>query len=322
MCTVVLCISFITTGCGSEFEILLHEAPRPPVVFWSEASGEISRINPDGTGRKIILTSSYIPLDIAADSSNDRIFWTEHAGTAYQINRAGIDGSGSAVVYTTASSNFGPSAISIDNSCGIIYWNEYQTPGLGNNIWYEDVSKSGILFGLKLLRNIGNNYTYAICVDYAGKKIYCTANSYYSTGSSAVVAGLNDSGAVYTGYTEATNDAQQVTSLNGPSNPSSPFKGIAVDSNGGHVYYVTNTPHGTWPKNITRTNLNLQNPEVWIYQSDVDIQKIAIDFKQRKIYWTSESDNRIYRADLDSSNSNVEKFIDLESSPTGITILQ
>ncbi|PKL18238.1 MAG: hypothetical protein CVV49_06530, partial [Spirochaetae bacterium HGW-Spirochaetae-5] len=49
VCVVVFCIFFLITGCGSEFEILLHKAPRQSVVYWSEASGEISRINPDGT---------------------------------------------------------------------------------------------------------------------------------------------------------------------------------------------------------------------------------------------------------------------------------
>ncbi len=330
-CFVIFSIFFVTTGCGSEFEIILHESPgsdtiplddssRTSVIYWSESSGAINCINEDGTGRNAILTSAYAPLDIAVDLSNERIFWTEHTGSEYRISRAGIDGNGTTIVYTASSSDFGPSAISIDDSNGIIYWNEYKIIGLEHNIWYSELS-SGLLSRVKLLGNIVNNYAYSICIDHTNGKIYCTANSYYTIGSIAVAAaGSGDTGAVYTGHTEATNNASQVTSLNGPSVPSVPFKGLAVDGEGGHVYYVNNTAHGVWPKNITRTDLDLLNPEVWVYQGVVDIQKIAVDLEQRKIYWTSESDKSIYRADLDSSNSNVEKFINLENIPTGIAI--
>jgi hypothetical protein len=318
MCSVVLCISSITTGCGSEFEILLHEAPRPPVVFWSEASGEISRINPDGTGRKIILTSSYIPLDIAADSSNDRVFWTEHTGSSYQINRAGIDGSSIMTVYSYLSANgFGPSSIAVNKSGTMIFWNQYQNAPAHNDIWSSALDID-ILLPEKWFNSILNKYTFAMYADSISDKIYFTVNSYYNSG---VLIGSGNAGEVCMGNLGVFPPVvylQKVTGT-GPLPDSSPFRGIAVDGNRGYVYYASNTTS----LRIMRSDLTISfSGEVWVDADGFDIQKIAIDFKQRKIYWTSESDKSIYRADLDSSNSNVEKFIDLESSPTGITILQ
>jgi len=287
----------------------------PGNICWTEVSGSLHCINKDGSEMKTIFTSSYTPLDFAFDTSGGRIFWAEYTGTVYQIRRIGIDGSGSAVVY---SSEYGPTAIGIDKSNGTIFWNEYHGT--------HDIWKSGPSFNVvskeKWFVNLANNnnYTYSICVDSINGKFYCTANKYYDIG---MTLGSSNAGTVYSGNID-TYDSESIgsSSLNGPTAESVPFKGMAVDVDGEHVYYVNNIVHGTYPKNITKTDLSLGSPAIWIYQGVADIQKIALDLVNRKIYWTSESDNSIYRADLDSSNSNIEKFLQLDSKPTGIAIFQ
>jgi hypothetical protein len=104
--------------------------------------------------------------------------------------------------------------------------------------------------------------------------------------------------------------------LTGPSLDSTPVKGIASDGSG-YVYYVTNTAAG---KSIRRADLSFSNDTVWIDENVLDIGKLALDHGRRKIYWTSASDNKIYRADMDKPNSNVEIFIDLSGTPTGIAL--
>ena len=73
-----------------------------------------------------------------------------------------------------------------------------------------------------------------------------------------------------------------------------------------------------------RANLSLSSFTPWITAGSYNIEKIALDLKHRKIYWTSNysSQYKIYRADLDISNSNVEVFLTLTNPPTGIAISQ
>ena len=130
-------------------------------------------------------------------------------------------------------------------------------------------------------------------------------------------------GSPYTGLISTVDSDSLITSFNGPETDSVPFKGIATD--GTYVYFAANTNHGTWPKRISRAGLDLIiSDEGWLYQNITDIQKIALDLTDRKIYWTSQTDNRIYRADLDvdAPNGTAEVFITLDSTPTGIAIVE
>lgn len=327
---IIMMVLFITiafTGCGSEFETLLDSKTSTrnytfswnefSGIYWSEANGTIHRINFDGTGEEILRVSSNIPLDISIDTNNSRIFWAEYTGSSYRICRGGFNEDDTVVVYT--SSNYGPTAIAIDNSAGVIYWNEYQTISGHHDIWRCNITDE-LLTGTKWFNALANNnyYAYSMCISTSGN-IYLTANTYYDTGTTL---GSGNVGSPYLGTTAMADSDTLITSLDGPTTPSTPFKGIAVDVSSSHVYYVNNITHGVWPKNITRTDLSLSNPKEWIYIGVTDIQKIALDITGRKIYWTSQTDNRIYRADMDTANSNVGLFLHLDSMPTGITIVQ
>ena len=164
---------------------------------------------------------------------------------------------------------------------------------------------------------VNYTYLYSIDVNRGNNKIYFTANHYYNNG---IIPGTGSGviGSAFTGnLSSAGPAAKRLTDLTGPSSPSSPVKGISVNGSKGHVYYVTNTSAG---RRIRRADLSFNNDIVWIDEYVADIGKIALDYGRRKIYWTSTFDNKIYRADMDMPNSNVEPFVDLYGTPTGITL--
>lgn len=320
---IIIFITIAFTGCGSEFETLLDgkTATRNYTfswnefsgIYWSEADGTIHRINFDGTGEEVLRVSSNIPLDIAIDTNNSRIFWTEYTGSAYRICRGGFNEDDTVVVHT---SSYGPTAIAIDNSAGFIYWNDNSSRDI-----YRSAISSDTLAGTEWFSDFANDHVYSACVGNNGR-VYFTVNSYYSN---SAALGSGNGGDVYWGATNSFDSDIQVTSLTGPAADSCPFKGIAVNVAGGHVFFVTYTSNGARPKTVTRTNLSLSGTAEWIYlgPSDTsDIHKIALDLVNRKIYWTSQTDNRLYRADMDTQYPAIEPFLSLDSMPTGICISQ
>jgi len=72
---------------------------------------------------------------------------------------------------------------------------------------------------------------------------------------------------------------------------------------------------------IIKARDDFQEIEEWIPAQANGIRKIALDLTARKIYWTTDTGNYIYRADLDSPNSNIELFLSLDSKPNGIAIV-
>jgi hypothetical protein len=316
-----LAISFI--GCGSEFEILLDKNEKlTNGIYWVESEGTLNYINFDGTGRKTIYTSvSPTPFYADISLSGDKIYWADLGDISsvlyYEIKRVGFDGTDKELLYSNLeSSGFGPLAIAIDTSSSSILWGYFKSGANHHDIWKSGVSNP--LVPGKWVNTLNSYYMYSICVDSINRIIYYTANDYYEIDGFS--RGSGNAGSVYYSTLDNPDTYHQITSLTGVPGDSVPLKGIAVDGAGEHVYYVTHTTHGTWPKNITRTDLFLLNPEVWIYQGVADIDKIALDLKHRKIYWTSESDKSIYRADLDAPDSNIEVFLTLTNTPTGIAI--
>lgn len=310
----ILCSIILSFNCGSGFEILLDE--EPDSLFWTETGGQIKRIYIDGTGEKAVLTASNTPLDIALYLPGRQVYWTEYsaADSQFQIRRTGIDGSGNELFYYESSAGFnhGPSAIAIDPENTVIYWNYYKIPALINDIYR---SALGTLNAVKWENSLSKSYTYSICLDTINRKIYFTANSYWDI-LSGFTFGLGNTGAASYGALDVSNSYYDQISRTGPASPSVPLRGMAVDGVKGYVYFVSNTSN----PEIIRSDLILQNPIVWIDSGSFGIQKLALDLNNRKIYWTSDTDNGIYRADLDTQNSGIEKFLQLASKPTGVAI--
>jgi len=308
----IFIVSLPLYSCGGEFETLFDG---PSLIYWSEENGSVNRIYSDGTGRKRIISSDHISLDIAVERSGRYIFRAvEDSSGNYHIRRTGTEGSGNIFVYSP-NTDFGPSALSFDKSGRELFWNEYRdVPGLLNNVWKSD-SDLILLSELRWASDVVYNHIYSICVDTINRKIYFSSNSYYDIGTPS---GSGNSGSLFMRELDLnTNSNLADLSGSGPGGDSIPFKGIAVDGRGGYVYYVK---HTSGSPAIMRSDLNLANSEEWIAADGFDISKIALDLNSRKIYWISASDKRIYRGDMDYPDSGVEVFLNTVGIPTGIAL--
>lgn len=322
LAVIIICFLLFGGRCGSEFEILLDDkgSADPPnvLLYWTESGSGIKRILTDETVIETVVSiiSPRVPLDIALDMTGRKVYWAEYSGgTTFQIRRTGLDGTGEELFRSY--SGHGPTAIAIDPVAQMIYWNETNISAPKNDLLRSYLNAPvPVLTPEKQFKKITDIYTYALCLDTINRKTYLNAGSYWNVHAAF---GSGNSGAVY--QSEMDNDTymQQITGT-GSANPSTPFRGIAVDGSGGHVYYVDYTIANPFILSIKRANLNVQSPSEWVTAAGFSIEKIALDKKGGKIYWTSGADNSIYRADLAAPNSNVEKFLQLDGMPTGIVI--
>jgi len=307
---IVLFPVFFVTACSSEFGTILYE---PAFIYWTEKSGAVKRIDTDLCDEETIMVLSGTPLDI--EIFDDKIYWTEFTGSRYYIKRSAPDSSGGISIYNTNNPDIGPYAIAIVRPEALIFWNELQDSSGHNDIW-KSVVLNDHLSPVKWIHEISHPYIYGICIDDINRKIYFTANSCYDNG---VTVGSGNTGAVYMGQLDVSNTYSAEVSYTGLTADSAVYRGIAVDVAGGYVYYASNSSPCL---KIMRRDLELDNYVIWITANGFNIQHIALDLKNRKIYWTSDSDKAIYRADLDHADSNVEKIVKCDSAPTGIFILQ
>lgn len=286
-------------------------------ILWTETDKTINCTNRDRTGSRTLLTVAGTPLDIDLYMPDESIYWTEYtgSGTTCQIRMADIDGSSENLFHGPSGLSFGPSAIAIDYGTGIIYWNEYNTSTTQNDIWRSPLSAFS---AVQWVKTLSYNYSHSICLDTANSRIYGSVNSYWEIYGGS---GSGNNGVIFDGDL-GTGSFSQPVSGTGPSGNSSALRGIAADSTGpvDYIFFVNIDTSGN--QTIRRAlsgNLNT-NTEFIAAQAN-GIQKIALDLTGRKIYWTTASGNYIYRADLDTSNSNIELFLSLDSKPNGIVIV-
>lgn len=309
---VILAVTYFTS-CGSEFATLLDEnsSSGTGAIYWTEFDGTINSIYTSGEGETTILTIGNTPLGIAVDSAGGKIYWTEFTGTDDELNRASIDGTGiETLLSNPATSNFGPTTIAIDPVNRHVYWNYYHNASGHNDLWRSPLDSFS---DVKWMNTFSNDYTYDISMDSTNRKIYVSVNTYWDISGSA---GSGNSGVGIYGEMDTINSYSSPIAETGPVADSTSLRGLASD--GTYIYYVSNST--TDGLKIKRAENDFQSRTDWITTPPADISKIAIDLKNRKIYWTSQSDNAIYRADLDSPDSNIEKFLDLDSRPHAITI--
>ncbi|MBN2039317.1 MAG: Ig-like domain-containing protein [Spirochaetes bacterium] len=285
------------------------------IIFWTESDGTINRIYTDQTGETSILTVSGTPLDIALDTSGREIYWTEHSGSSYQIRKADIDGSNEdnfSIAYS-GSTYFGPTAIAIDSAANNIYWNRSHKTSGNEYIYFSALNSFSVN---QWSANVPFSYVYSICIDAAYGRLYFNTNTYWDIGSTL---GSGWSGAAcYSSDIDSVNSYS--TEINETSSSQSSVRLRGVASDGNYVYYVYNNSTGL---RIVRARYDFQEKtDPWITASGFGIQKIALDPDAGKIYWTSETNNRIYRADLGTANSGIEVFHTTGSTPTGIAITQ
>ncbi len=329
-------------GCGSEFRVLIDKnqyyqllllnttvaaiagagqrtGAQVGTIYWSEQTGAIKRISSTRTGETTLLTLSGAPLDIALYQTGQRIYWTEDTGTNFLIRSAGLDGSGVTEFLNEdgTSGNFGPTEIDIDQGTSIIYWNRYD--GSTNDIWRSPLAS---LAKEEWVSAATANYNYisGIALDTANRKIYSISNEYWDI-SRVFSAGDNQDGNAFMDELDTYNNSFHYMFWGSytPS-PAVPLRGLAVAPAGGYVYYVDYK----WDSlTIKRRNLALEDGSATVLvtaSAGFDIHKIALDLTGRKIYWTSRLDNSLYRANLDTAESGIERFRQLTVVPTAIAI--
>ena len=299
-------------GCGSEFGILLDKPNGPATIYWAEpGAGIIRRVYSDSTEPELLITCSGTPLDIALDSLGRRVFWTEFSGTSYQIRKASIDGTGDELFYEYPSSpNHGPTAITIDPIYGKLFGNRYQNSSGHHDIWRSDLDTAS---EEKWCNTLPLSYTFAMCTDPENRYLYITANTYWDINT---IFGSGNSGAIYRADLDTLNTYSEVLTGTASADPSCAFRDIAVDSTGGHVFYVEPSEGLT----IMRAGPDLGGPVEWIDPGGGEIRYLAIDPERRKIYWADAGNNIIYRADLDAHNSGINEFLQITGALAGLSI--
>ncbi len=289
-------------------------------IYWTDFSGRISVIKSDLTAQTVLAERGSAVLDMDIDTVNSRIYWielvdTDYDDAVYSILCSAYDGSGVVSLYSqsSGSNDSGPTAIAVDGAGGYLYWNEFNNTASLNTIQKAQIS-GDVLSPSMLYNNLPYYYTYSICADSSSSTLYFSINWYYGNGISL---GGGNQGALYSGMGGTVNSHSVLSEGTGPAGVNAvPYRDIAVDSQGGYVYYVMEDASKSY---IYRTPYDFSSTEVHVEaEPEFKINKIAIDTVERKIYWTS--DNSIYRAELDSQNSGVELFVETDSVVTGIFV--
>ena len=114
---------------GSGVEGAMNVAIGGGKVYWTEMTGEssgtINSANLNGTGVKELTSILAVPMGIAVDTANSKLYWTNSRG---RIQRANLDGSRIQNVMLNL-----PSPMDIAVARGNLYWTQYDaTAGAGN----------------------------------------------------------------------------------------------------------------------------------------------------------------------------------------------
>lgn len=114
-----------TFGTGSLADIEVN--PVDGKYYYADASlGTISRANLDGTGVQLIAVGRSGPRDVAIDSVNNRVYWTE--STAGAIAYRDFDNAGGVGSITTLVTGLSdPRALSVDSTGSRLYWTDRAT---------------------------------------------------------------------------------------------------------------------------------------------------------------------------------------------------
>jgi len=288
-------------------------------IYWTESTGTIKRMTSTQEGESTLVTVAGVPLDIALDSPGNMMYWTEETedtGGAFEINRSALDGAGETVFGSYPSDAYhGPVEIAVVQDNDMIYWSRYQTGPLINRICASPVSS---FINDNCSNALAYPYTFSIALDPDNARIYFSVNKYWDVGTPV---GDGRDGGMYRSSSTIGDITAYLSSYftSGPVDmDSAPLRDIAVDSAGGYAYFVLYTDEATGQQ-IMRSGLDFGSPQPLVTASGFGIQKLALDISGGKIYWTSPSDNSIYRADIDDGNE-VEVFAALTGAPTGIAI--
>ncbi len=136
-------------------------------VYWTEqtgqSSGTINSANLDGTGVTELTSIMAVPMGIAVDGADSKLYWTNSRG---RIQRANLDGSKIQNVLQNL-----PSPMDIALLGGNAYWTQ------GGNVQVVNLS------GTKRIRNISTGADAAMSLAISGGKVYWTERTGQSAGT-------------------------------------------------------------------------------------------------------------------------------------------
>ena len=274
-------------------------------MYWTHGRG-IDRAEQDGGSLETLIPVTLsLPIHIAVDASEGKIYWTDP--NTDKIQRANLDGTNVEDIVTTGL--IYPNGIAVDVDGGKIYWTDWGTDKIqranldGTNV--EDIVTTGLI------------YPNGIAVDAVGGKIYWTdsdtdkiqcANLDGTDVEDIVTSGLDRpediavdavGGKIY--WTDYDTDKIQRANLDGTNIEDIitglSSSGIAVDADGGKIYW---TNYGT--DKIQRANLDGTNIEDIVTTGLSGPYGIAVDADGGKVYWTGTGTPKIQRANLDGTN--------------------
>ena len=173
-------------------------------VYWTTttgaSAGTINSANLDGSGAKVLTRIMAVPMGIAVDTADSKLYWTNARG---RIQSANLDGSGIRNVQQNLSN---PTDLVVAN--GFIYWTENDTAIRRVN-----------LKGQKQVQDVATNLDTVGGLAVGGGKVYWTEQTGASAGT---VNGANLNG---------TQFETLATLLSAP-------MGIAVDTAGSKLYWT------------------------------------------------------------------------------------
>jgi hypothetical protein len=226
--------------------------------------------------------ASITPL---AHATVDKIYFTTNDD--WSVKRANSDGTGIETLHISAVGT--PSGIVVDNDNGKVYFTDH----------HGDVAKIQRmdLDGSNLEDVVTNNRALAIALDRYGEKIYFTTTD-----------GTGDDYSVKRANLDGTNVETLHTSVIGTP------RGIALDTRYGKVYFSDNHLSVA---NIQRMNLDGTGLEDVL--TAVRAVSIILDVDNEKMYYTTNDDWSVKRANLDGTNVETLHVSDT-GTPGGITL--
>ena len=254
------------------------------LAIWSSpGSGEIQRINLDGTNLQSLVTGLHEARDVALDIAVGKMYWVD-AGT-YKVQRANLDGTNVEDLVNTQGRPFG---VAVDTTNGKMYWSIWN-PGKIRRANLDGSNVEDFVTGLSEPEDID--------LDLSRGKIYWT-DTVTNKIQRANLDGSNIEDLVTVGLSHPL--------------------GMALDVAGGKMYWTNTSFWPTpWPglDKIQRANLDGTNVEDLVTTGLVAATGIALDVSAGKMYWTDLG--TIQRANLDGSNV---QDVTTDSSGSGIAL--
>ncbi len=147
-------------------------------IFFLDLRGKIVSVNPDGTGREILVEGLQgQPDGIAVDVEGGHIYWTnmgDYAADDGSIERSNLDGSNVTTIVKTGGTWTGKQLF-LDKKNGKLYWSDRE----GLRVMRANLDGSGLETLIETgrgdeARKDQRNWCVGMAVDVAGGKIYWT----------------------------------------------------------------------------------------------------------------------------------------------------